>query len=201
MCVCVCESFSLSRSLSLYVCVNAYTWLCVLGSFAGVVWRGCRAWLRANPEKATLEGETERMRHVGRKRDREGESSTGRIDSGWIPSRSRAPRRGAPLFLLGATPIRSISRSVSFQRPSSDRVAIDIRTRRQIKILGRPSASSCANAANVAHGGIARDDFLGVAIVLERRGVGDRAIKLTSSQLSQRTSVRDRERNRNREKV
>lgn len=33
--------------------------------------------------------------------------------------------------------------------------------------------------------GIARDDFLGVAIVLERRGVGDRAIKLTSSQLSQ----------------
>lgn len=114
----MCESFSLSRSLSLYVCVNAYTWLCVLGSFAGVVWRGCRAWLRANPEKATLAGETERMRHVGRKRDREGESSTGRIDSGWIPSRSRAPRRGAPLFLLGATPIRSISRSVSFQRPS-----------------------------------------------------------------------------------
>lgn len=104
LCVCMCESLSLSRSLSLYVCVNAYTWLCVWGSFAGVVWRGCRAWLRANPEKATLEGETERMRHVGRKRDREGESSTGRIDSGWIPSRSRAPVEEPRRFSYWALP-------------------------------------------------------------------------------------------------
>lgn len=57
-----------------------------------------------------------------------------------------------------------------------------------------------SNAANVTRG-IARDDSLRVAIVLERRGVGDQAIKLTSSQLSQVHLYRDRERKRNREKV
>lgn len=54
------------------------TYMCVfLPVFAGVAWRECRAWLRANPEKATREKEKERgLRECTR-----------RIDSGWIPFR------------------------------------------------------------------------------------------------------------------